>query len=537
MPKTIDCMFIGNNSIGSNVYSQQIKSSKVSNIGIFPGLSLDRNSVKYKGKIYLPSELLYMLTQGEKDYQISYSLTNRLGLTIPYLATFLQRKGLTFDFVNSFQKDKEELARKLKENDIKTIAIPTTIYVHPHPIVEIISFIKKYNTSAKIIVGGPYIYNCASVNLEDEHLQKLFNYINADVYINSTQGEVTLSKLVYNIKHGLSIEKINNIYFKDTISYKKTEIEKEDNNIDENYVDWSLFKYRMKKLVSCRTSLSCCFRCSFCTYHVHAGKYQTMSIECIEKELDAINDTNEVETICFIDDTFNIPQERFKNILKTMIRKKYKFKWASFFRCQYADEETLELMKESGCQMVFLGIESGSNKILKNMNKAVTVEQYVNGIKLLNKYGIPTFAAYIIGFPGETLETWGETLSFIEEYKPTFNSFSVWHCTSDSPIWSKRDDYKLSGLGYNWRHETMDVTEACSLYNELYSVPQNFIVNQLAYEDVILMLNSGLNISDIQKFSNIFSEHVRKRIADSSIEISNDEISSLKEIISKVDFG
>jgi radical SAM superfamily enzyme YgiQ (UPF0313 family) len=77
-----------------------------------------------------------------------------------------------------------------------------------------------------------------------------------------------------------------------------------------------------------------------------------------------------------------------------MIKNKYEFKWNSFFRCQFADREVVELMKESGCEGVFMGIESGSDKILENMNKASRIEKYYEGIALLKEYDIYPWIVY-----------------------------------------------------------------------------------------------------------------------------------------------
>jgi len=85
-----------------------------------------------------------------------------------------------------------------------------------------------------------------------------------------------------------------------------------------------------------------------------------------------------VEALIFIDDTFNLPVKRFKEILH--ILKEYKFRWYSFFRAQYCDEETAQLMKESGCDGVYLGIESSNETILKNMDKKTTSRQNREGI-------------------------------------------------------------------------------------------------------------------------------------------------------------
>ena len=161
-----------------------------------------------------------------------------------------------------------------------------------------------------------------------------------------------------------------------------------------------------------RTSTGCPFKCSFCTYPVIAKGFQYGELEGLRHQPDHIKN-NPVEAIIFIDDTFNLPVKRLKEILA--ILKDYKFRWYSFFRAQYCDEEIAHLMKESGCDGVYLGIELANDEVLKNMDKTSKVEQYRRGTKMLKDVGITTFAAFVLGFPGETAQSIQDNINFIQE--------------------------------------------------------------------------------------------------------------------------
>jgi anaerobic magnesium-protoporphyrin IX monomethyl ester cyclase len=76
---------------------------------------------------------------------------------ITYLSTFVQRRGFSVDYVNLFQNEKEELRRKLEQEDILLVAVTATLYVSVQPVLEVVEFIRKHNRSAKIVVGGPFI--------------------------------------------------------------------------------------------------------------------------------------------------------------------------------------------------------------------------------------------------------------------------------------------------------------------------------------------------------------------------------------------
>ncbi len=72
---------------------------------------------------------------------------------ITYLGTYLHRAGLSFDYVNLFHLEKDRLREKLQSQDVLTVAITTTLYVSAQPIIEIVEFVRRYNKSAKIVIG------------------------------------------------------------------------------------------------------------------------------------------------------------------------------------------------------------------------------------------------------------------------------------------------------------------------------------------------------------------------------------------------
>ena len=101
-----------------------------------------------------------------------------------------------------------------------------------------------------------------------------------------------------------------------------------------------------------------------------------------------------------------------------MIANNFKYKWFSYFRCSNADDEAFDLIKESGCKALFLGIESGNQSMLDNMNKHATVQEFKEGIRKLKEREIFTYASFVVGFPGENRETVQDTIRFIEETQP-----------------------------------------------------------------------------------------------------------------------
>jgi p-methyltransferase len=206
----------------------------------------------------------------------------------------------------------------------------------------------------------------------------------------------------------------------------------------------------------------------------------------------------------FIDDTFNVPADRFKEILRMIIRNKFTFRWYSYLRCNIMDEELCDLMARSNCGGVFLGIESGDPDVLKIMKKVATPEQYLRGMKFLNASGIMTFASLIIGFPGETEKTVDNTIQLLQDAKPTFFRGEIWYNNPRAPIYAKsKDQHGISGMGYKWRHNTMDWEQGCEMVLKLFgSVTDSTWLPMYDFDFWILpyLEGKGIGLDQIKRF-------------------------------------
>lgn len=512
--KEIDCFIIGNNQMIFSEYVTNIKG-----MGEKSGAFRDLNLSFYEedGVIYSCSDFhnKYYLYYSKSD---AMSYNNIFSATISYLGTFLKKNNLSFDYVNSFQEGKSSLLHALKEKTIISIAITTTYYVSVLPILEIMQFIKKYNKTVKIIVGGPFvsthyeIHNTASFRF-------LLSKIGADFYINSAQGEKALVNTVNAIKQRQSYEKIENLIYKKGDEYCFNPPVVENNDLHENLVNWELFKEDIKannrRMVMVRSAISCPFSCSFCSFPARAGDHRYAEPEDLCKELDQLDQLENVNSVSFIDDTFNVPLQRFRKIMDVFYEKKYRFKWNCYFRCQYADEETVAIMKKSGCEGVFLGIESGSDSILKNMNKKSRVEVYKKGIALLKKYNITTYASFIIGFPGETEETVRETIDFIETAQPDFFRAQLWYYDTMTPIHKEAQKYSLFNSQFEWSHNTMNSEEAADWVDYLHYHIKNSVwlpQNDFDYPAIFNLLSRGWSVDEIKEMLRAFNEKVNLKL-------------------------
>lgn len=531
--KTIDCLLIGYYKTDTSEIHSQLS---LSNTDSCSYRDFNLGFVYYNEKQYSLKELHNKVVAENSINEKEISELNTFNAGISYLSTYLNKSDISFDYITLVNQEIERLEKILTEYEVRTIAILTTLYVTPDPIVKIIDIIKKKNNTAKIIVGGPFVSNICRTQ-DDAYIEYLISHvIKADYFINSSQGETGLKKLISAIKNNGTIEDIENLMYLENNKLVKNIVKEENNNLSENMVDWSLFNSNFKEFVNIRTAISCPFACSFCGFPEHAGKYQTVNVELIEKELIQLVKSNKsLKSVYFIDDTFNVPKERFKDILKMLIKNKFGFKWHSYFRCQFADEEVISLMKESGCEGVFLGIESGNNEILKNMNKKSTIEDYSRGIKLLKEAGILTFGAFITGFPGETFKSVFETIKFIESSGLDFYRTQLWFSEHITPIYKRKEEFKIEGEGFEWSHKTMNSKVASSYIEKMCTDIKNVTwlpQYDFDYETIFRLLHNGMKIEQVKSFVEIANENIKEKIKNKSmIELSDAKFEQISEVI------
>ena len=514
MKKHIDCLLIGHNDIDFEEYEKKVRA-----MGVRSGAyrDLDLNFVVLDNRPQTAADMFNLFYGGDSNGgSPKYPLTTgeTFSATIAYLGTYLHRRGFGFDFVNSFQEEKEELALKLSGHSIDLVAITTTLYVSMLPILEIVEFIRKHNPETRIAVGGPFISTRTRVQ-DDGALEFMFNSIGADFYVDSSQGEGTLVRLLGALQGNGNVQDVPNLHYRAGAGYTSTPKVVEDNRLAENMVDWNLFAGRVGDFANLRTSISCPFSCAFCGFPEHAGHYQVAGIGDIERELTVLDSVHSLKCVHFIDDTFNVPKQRFKDMLRMMIQRRFTFNWYSHFRCQFADRETVELMKESGCDGVFLGIESGSPSVLESMNKQATAEKYLEGIALLKEYGITTYGSFIVGFPGETEATARETRQFINSSGLDFFRAQLWYYEPITPIRRRRERFGLEGESFEWRHHTMDSATASDIVDDMFlSSGEPLWVPQYNFEcDAIFHLqHRGLPRRRVKDFIQAFNRGVREKI-------------------------
>jgi anaerobic magnesium-protoporphyrin IX monomethyl ester cyclase len=157
-------------------------------------------------------------------------------------------------------------------------------------------------------------------------------------------------------------------------------------------------------LAGIMTSYGCPFDCEFCSKPVFGAYFRQCRMDKIFEEINDIRDRG-YQGLWIADDCFSLDPEYTRNFCRRMIAEKMDMKWFCLCRVDRMDPADIDLWQAAGCRKVFLGLESGSNDILKLMNKKTTIQAAEKTIHRFAKSNIRTAGFFMVGYPGETYET------------------------------------------------------------------------------------------------------------------------------------
>jgi anaerobic magnesium-protoporphyrin IX monomethyl ester cyclase len=182
-----------------------------------------------------------------------------------------------------------------------------------------------------------------------------------------------------------------------------------------------LFGYKSTLVMTTR---GCPFSCNFCSKPVFGDVYRARSPENVIEEIREIINLG-YNRLWFADDIFTLNKNRTMAICKKILQERINIEWDCLCRIDCSDLELLSWMKKAGCQRVFFGIESGSDRMLKLMGKEIKAEEARLAVKLAKKVGLETAGFFMLGYPGETTESLLKTIKFSTSLPLDYLSYSI----------------------------------------------------------------------------------------------------------------
>ncbi len=348
-------------------------------------------------------------------------------LGICYISSYLKSKGVSCRIIdaNALKLDESMVIEMINESKPLIAGITATT-----PVIE-----KAYGLAAKIrasvprtklMLGGPH----ASVLPE----QTMDECSRID-FIVCGEGELTVHELVTTLKNGGTLENIKGLCYRSGGAVIRNTPRERIENLDSlpfpDRSDLPMNKYlpsikwfNRTPFATLMTSRGCPNDCIFCASKQILGRaVRFRSISNIIEELKELISLYGIKEVMFYDDTFTLNKRHAEDLCDAIISEKLDLTWGCLSRVDRVDGPLLEKMKKAGCHIMSFGIESGSEIMLNQMRKKITLEQIKNAVKAAKQAGINTSASFVFGVPGETEQTMEETINLAVEIDPLFAQF------------------------------------------------------------------------------------------------------------------
>ncbi|MBV1922885.1 MAG: B12-binding domain-containing radical SAM protein [Flavobacteriaceae bacterium] len=312
---------------------------------------------------------------------------------------------------------------------------------------EMIALGKKYG--CKVIV-------CSSDSTD--HFQKYLEK-GADFIIQG-EGEISLKELIYAIKNNQSVASIQGVVYKENEDFKKNAKRVVLKNLDEfpmpawDLVDMQSYKNIWKQgnnefTLNIATTRGCPYKCNWCAKPIYGNRYNSHSPSYITKHIAHLNSTFGVHKFWMCDDIFGLKPNWVQEFNIELKKAELNISYYIQSRVDLLlKEDNIDALAESGLTEVWVGAESGSQKILDAMDKGTQVEQIYEATRILKEKNIKVAFFIQFGYLGETKEDINKTVAMIKELLPDNLGISVSYPLPGTPFYDKvKDDLQLKA---NW---------------------------------------------------------------------------------------
>jgi radical SAM superfamily enzyme YgiQ (UPF0313 family) len=177
--------------------------------------------------------------------------------------------------------------------------------------------------------------------------------------------------------------------------------------------------------VSISTMRGCPYTCKWCSRAVYGLTYRRRSPKKVVEELRLIKEEYNPDSLWFVDDVFTVSYKWLFAFNDELNKNNLKINYECITRADRMNEEVIKTMKDSGCFRVWIGAESGSQRIIDAMDRRVKVEQVREMIELSKKHGIETGTFIMLGYPGETEKDIENTINHLKQSDPNYFTITV----------------------------------------------------------------------------------------------------------------
>jgi anaerobic magnesium-protoporphyrin IX monomethyl ester cyclase len=396
-----------------------------------------------------------------EGYSMPKEIGNSLGIYLPYgmaiLAAVLREKGHEVFVVDAYAEGLSEAEHTQRVAEIE----PDLIGVGPWTEsligeMEGARILKNKLPGVPLVVGGPH------ASLYPKETLDRYSFVD---YVVFGEAEETILELVDNLHDPERLKDVPGVGLRidgeAVLAPPRPPVQDLDSLPFPAFDLFPMEKYfsslaKKDKSTYILSTRGCPFKCRYCTKPVADKRIvRYTSPDYILKLLNHLVFDHGMQEVHFFDDTFTLDKKRVLTICDGINNSELagKLSWTIRTRVDTVNPQVLEALKKAGCYRVGYGVESGNPEILKAMDRGISLKKAFEVISYTKKIGLETAANYMIGYPGESKQTYRNTLQFAKKLNTDFANFSVTVAKPDSLLYEdyleihKRDIWREFALG------------------------------------------------------------------------------------------
>lgn len=385
--------------------------------------------------------ILLMTTSPPKDSP--WGLGRRFPpLGLSYIAGSLEKAGFPVQVIDNYLLKKpidviKQEAKRLAP-DILGITCGSVTY---NQCIETAKAVKEVLPSCKVVVGGWH-----PSYLPESMLQH--SVIDYAVMGEGEQAIVELTQSILDGEKNSAISKISGLAYRHGEKIVKN-APKFIRDLDEvpfparHLLPMQLYSREMeylsvKPVDTMNVIRGCPYNCAFCeTKKLWGSKCRAFSPSRVVDELNHLVGEYGTKGIYFVGDNFTINKKRTIALCREIKKAKLGLEWVCDTRVDLISRELLKEMKAAGCRTIWFGVESGSSRVLKKINKQITLQQALGAFKMCNEEDIRTASSFMLGLPGETVKDMEASFKFARKLDPDWVRFNIFVGYPGSPLYDE----------------------------------------------------------------------------------------------------
>jgi anaerobic magnesium-protoporphyrin IX monomethyl ester cyclase len=373
-------------------------------------------------------------------------------LGLLYIAAVLEQNGYEVEVIDYDVNKVEDKEFPVIITNVDVVGITATTPTFNHA-KQIAKEVKKHK-DIPVILGGIH----ATISPEEVMQDTCFDFVVIG------EGEQTILELITAIQKGSSFNLIDGICYRQNNQIIRNKNRKLIQDLDTipfpaRYLLKHLNSYVPPDAVttsstSIITSRGCPGRCTFCcTKQIFGQKFRFRSVKNVVDEIEYLIDEFGVKEIHIMDDCFTVNKKRVLEFRDEIKARKINipFAFSNGLRADQIDRDILMALKDINVSTVGYGVESGNQRILNNIKKGITLDRVREAYRLSKELGFSTWGFFIIGLPGEDIETIKDTINFAIELDPDFAKFLILKPYPGSEVFQQLSEKGLI-VDYNYEH-------------------------------------------------------------------------------------